>query len=238
MSRLAKHIVRAALCCLVSVLGFPPPAAAQDCVGFTDVPASSPFCPNVEWLKNRGVTIGCSSSTLYCPNDIVTRLSMAVFMNRLGKVLTPEVLAQDEAFGVLAIPPAGTPGRVCETAATTSTLYPRSATVHGTLTGLVNGLASWRGGLAVRINGGAWVSVPASEFRASATDNWSFTAPDGTIAVQPGNSVQVALTIQRDDVVSGTTGNFLSLRCQIVVEVDNQNGSTSPYDPSLAGVAP
>jgi hypothetical protein len=62
---------------------------AAPCAGFTDVQDTSAFCPNVEWVKNRNITLGCTSPTLYCPNDPVTRLSMAVFMNRLGNALFP-----------------------------------------------------------------------------------------------------------------------------------------------------
>ena len=71
------------------------PAVALPCVGFTDVEDTSSFCPNVEWLKNRAITLGCTSTTTYCPSDPVTRLSMAVFMNRLGKALTPVVLHKE-----------------------------------------------------------------------------------------------------------------------------------------------
>ena len=41
--------------------------------------------------KNRAITTGCTSTTLYCPTDNVSRLAMAAFMNRLGDALTPEV---------------------------------------------------------------------------------------------------------------------------------------------------
>jgi hypothetical protein len=68
------------------------PAVAAPCAGFTDVDDSSPFCTNVAWIKNRGITNGCAAS-VYCPNDAVTRLSLSAFMNRLGdSVLPPNVL--------------------------------------------------------------------------------------------------------------------------------------------------
>ena len=56
---------------------------AAPCTGFTDVDDSSGFCVNVEWMKNRGITLGITP-TLYGPNAPVTRLQMAVFMYRLG----------------------------------------------------------------------------------------------------------------------------------------------------------
>jgi hypothetical protein len=68
------------------------PALAGPCAGFTDVDDTSPFCANVAWIKNRGITNGCAAG-LYCPNDAVSRLSLAAFMNRLGDaVLPPNVL--------------------------------------------------------------------------------------------------------------------------------------------------
>lgn len=63
-------------------------AAAAPCAGFNDVDDTSSFCPNVTWLKNRAITFGCAAN-LYCPNDPVTRLQMAAFMNRLGDALFP-----------------------------------------------------------------------------------------------------------------------------------------------------
>jgi hypothetical protein len=58
-------------------------AVAQNCDGFTDVLASSPFCPDVTWIASYGITKGCAPSQ-FCPNESVTRLQMAAFMHRLG----------------------------------------------------------------------------------------------------------------------------------------------------------
>jgi len=62
--------------------------AAAPCAGFTDVEDTDLFCPNVAWLKNRNITLGCEAS-LYCPSAPVSRLAMAAFLNRLGNVLLP-----------------------------------------------------------------------------------------------------------------------------------------------------
>ena len=73
-------------------------ATAQQCVGFSDVLVSGGSCPGVEWIKNRGITSGCPTppgqppGSYYCPNDAVSRLAMAAFMQRLGKALTVEVM--------------------------------------------------------------------------------------------------------------------------------------------------
>ena len=75
---------------------------AAPCAGFVDVDDTSPFCANVAWIKNRGVTLGCDAN-LYCPDASVTRLAMAAFLNRLGDaVLPPRVLWVANAGGTFA----------------------------------------------------------------------------------------------------------------------------------------
>ena len=82
-----------------------PVALAAPCGGFTDVddtnPAHAPFCDSVEWMKNRGITLGCTSTTLYCPNDPVSRLQMAAFLYRLG--FQNAFLQGGNAFGTTAL---------------------------------------------------------------------------------------------------------------------------------------
>jgi hypothetical protein len=47
---------------------------------FNDVPCSSPFAPWVREIVNRGITAGCGGGA-YCPNNVVNRAQMAVFMS-------------------------------------------------------------------------------------------------------------------------------------------------------------
>ena len=47
---------------------------------FSDVPASSPFCPWIEELARRGVVTGCGGGA-YCPTSPVTREQMSVFLS-------------------------------------------------------------------------------------------------------------------------------------------------------------
>ena len=65
-------------------LGAPITAAAAPCAGFTDVDDSSGFCTSIAWVKNRGITLGCTTTSLYCPTAFVTREQMAAFLYRLG----------------------------------------------------------------------------------------------------------------------------------------------------------
>jgi hypothetical protein len=45
----------------------------------------------------------------------------------------------------------------------------------------------------------------------------------------PGLHYRVAIALARDNVVTGTTGNFSASRCQIVVTIHNQNGAAPPF---------
>lgn len=76
------------LAAVALALGISAEGSAAPCAGFTDVDDTDAFCPSVTWIKNRNVTFGCAAS-LYCPNDPVTRLSMAAFLNRLGDLVLP-----------------------------------------------------------------------------------------------------------------------------------------------------
>jgi len=73
-------------------------AAAQFCPGlspwvFTDVPSNHPFCTDITWMAERGVTVGCSATSAtqrqYCPDQSVRRDQMAAFMHRLSDALFP-----------------------------------------------------------------------------------------------------------------------------------------------------
>ena len=130
------------------------PASAAPCAGFTDVDSASGFCPNVEWLKNRSITLGCTSATLFCPGDAVSRLAMAAFLNRLGNALQPEFLHGLESNAEAAVNAGGV---VCQTSAhavasyhriasATAMLYHQAATAQAVVAQLVYSLD----------NGGNW----------------------------------------------------------------------------------
>ncbi len=56
---------------------------AQTCAPFNDVAADNPFCASIQWMHNRGITLGCETNA-YCPDQYVRRDQMAAFMYRLG----------------------------------------------------------------------------------------------------------------------------------------------------------
>jgi len=57
------------------------PFAFQPAPYFTDVPASHPFFPWIQKMKDLGITGGCSA-TQFCPDSPMTRGQMAVFIIR------------------------------------------------------------------------------------------------------------------------------------------------------------
>ncbi len=138
---------------------------------FSDVPTSALYHDAAEWLLNRAITLGCASG-LYCPNDVVTRAQMALFMNRLGVALTPSFIEAGGNAGALDIDVAP---RICQTTDFTAT-FPRRARVDvwvsleaaGSMATLVRIEYSTDGG-------GVWtqLSLVMSQASASTTGEWA-----------------------------------------------------------------
>ncbi len=59
------------------------PALSAACAGFTDVDSGASYCTAVTYLKDHGITLGCTGTT-YCPDAYVTRAQMALFVARAG----------------------------------------------------------------------------------------------------------------------------------------------------------
>ncbi len=76
------------------------PVQAQICAPFTDVAAADGFCSSIQWMHNRGITVGCAPDQ-YCPADNVRRDQMAAFMFRLGNVVHQQGGNAFGATGVL-----------------------------------------------------------------------------------------------------------------------------------------
>jgi hypothetical protein len=213
-----------------TLIGFAttPAALSAPCAGFTDVDATSPFCPNVDWLKNRAVTLGCTTTTLYCPDNLVSRLSMAAFMNRLGVALTPAIVYNEASGGTfdLDTPPAA----VCQTASIPSTTFPRAAHAGALLTAQ---LAATPATVALKIvqsidNGMTWTPlnlVPASVGGSAKWANAAVWTSDVQLA--PGTSYRFGLRVERAS--GGGTGDLTSWSCQLRVMVSSRTGTSSPY---------
>ena len=206
--------------------------ASAQCDTFTDVLATDTFCPSAQWLKNRQITLGCTP-TMYCPSGNVTRAQMALFMNRLGKALSPEILYQFGRPGAVTVQSAPPFGIYCQTSDSTSTLdpfyHPTSAVTTTTFSGLANNAIAWRSVIVYSDDGGAtWTQVPnTNAHRASAAaGQWSEITNVAATPVYPGAAYRAGILIARDD---ASTGNFTDSRCQVVVTIHNENGNSPPY---------
>ena len=218
--------IRVALAAVLFAFGAP--AFAQFCAGFTDVSSGSSFCPNVEWLKNRQVTLGCTSTTLYCPNDPVTRLSMAAFMNRLATALTPLVVRVESQGGATDL---STQPVLCQTPDQAITDYPRTFMVWAVFTAL----GATNENLSIQVvrstNGGAFVHTnqiatlfPLRNLVSNNTVLMS-SPVDGNAELVVGSTYKFGLRVSR----TTGTGNLTNFHCHLILEVRNRQGTASPF---------
>jgi len=211
-------------------------AAAAPCAGFTDVDDTSSFCPNVEWLKNRQVTLGCTSATLYCPTEVVTRLSMSAFMNRLGIALTPVDLpvvsaapaAQNLTAGpVICIsgpyPVLDFPRRAYVSASADLSAPTGNVDVRATAVVSLNGGATW--------NGPVGSSQYTSLYTGASPGNHYTLNPFATFDLEVGQTASFGVILNRFAGVGDVTAG-----CQTQVQIANRNRATSPFDPASAAV--
>lgn len=204
------------------------PAAGAPCAGFTDVADTDTVCPSVEWLRNRAVTLGCTA-TLYCPGTPVSRAAMALFMNRLGIALTPQLAFVEGALG--AVDPDAGPA-LCQTAATAAAGYPRQALVSVAFGGQAAGDLAFTLRPVVSTDGGAtWQPLGSVAIGESvAAGQWGHAGAAGTVALPAQQGLRFAARVARE----GGTADFAQARCQVAVQVLNANGTASPFDGPLA----
>jgi hypothetical protein len=212
-----------------------PLAAAQNCAGFTDVPAASPFCPSVEWMKNRAITTGCGDGTTYCPNDVVSRLAMAAFMNRLGTALTPAFVQKREP-GPAALNYAGEQ-IVCKTDPVAAGSYPRTALIRGLLN-----VFTPNGGMDMKAyvlyttsatDPATWLPPPNGAGAAYGSLQGGLTPPSD-ISLVPMTFMDLAVGTTYRFAVAGIrtagTGDIANTYCENLVQLFNRNGTSSPFD--------
>ena len=241
-----------------------PAAVAAPCGGFTDVDdtvVGAAFCQNVEWVKNRGVTLGCTL-TQYCPNSVVNRLAMAAFLNRLGDTLTPLLVRKRQTGGQLGSLNYNTPKQVCVTdpvtPTTTATIpgWPRTAVITGLLNAFTPTNASFtlQAQIVYSTTGptGPWLAVPAG-------DGFAFgalypTVPGTGVLFSPPMDVSMRAHTTMDlDVpstyhfavqgvataISGGTGQAVAQSyCELHAQIISRTGASSPFDPLLDGAPP
>jgi hypothetical protein len=207
-----------------------PAVQAAPCVGFTDVDSTSVFCPNVEWLKNRTITTGCTLATLYCPGEPVTRAAMSLFLNRLGNALTTTNLVGNNSGSGLDI---DTSPVLCQSADATAA-YPRTA--HGTATVLAYPSGSSSMDIAIGFvestnQGATWTPVsPLSSWTAIGSGTHK-----GAVVLLPPRVLAAGIAYRwgiRVSRVAGsaTNGDVGGWYCMSQLRVENRVSATSPFD--------
>jgi hypothetical protein len=193
------------------------PARAQSCAGFNDVFVSDAFCTDVTWLKNGGVTLGCTGLS-YCPTGNVTRAQMALFMRRLA-----EATFQDINLVESSTPPSGQLAAgvsACTTQPLTipaSGLNGRRVHINAIVSMRSNASADVRLSIVRSDDGGPFNIVEQSEFPIVTvpTGQWVMGAVMSQldVAVAPGTSSRWRIDLQRAP--GGSTGEITNLICQL-----------------------
>jgi hypothetical protein len=203
-----------------------PLALAAPCAGFTDLDDTSPFCSHVQWVKNRSVTLGCASATLYCPNDNVTRLSMAAFMHRLGTALTPVQLRVDDAPGAVDLDATAV---VCQTADYAVAGFPRRAFVDLALAATSTFDTNVGADLVKSTNGGAsWIVLTVFANRGFIPANrWGMLSNVAATDLAVGETVRFGVQMTRGGL--GGTSDLGDSRCQLRAALYSRDGAAPPY---------
>jgi hypothetical protein len=230
-----RHLLRTA----AALLGFAcAPAFAQTCVGFTDVLANNAFCPSVEWVKNRGITTGCGNGTTYCPNDAVSRIGMAAFLQRMGDKLTPFVIEPVPSQDLTVQQNMGTPQVVCPTGDYAVVGYPRRAFFTGRMN-LYNPSAN--GDFVVEMvytddapGSTAWKAVQNTSAFQSMYLNMApghdvTLNPNGFLNLDVGKTYRFAMRVGRYPANNSNTAN-IAIFCTNHVAIANRTSATTPLD--------
>jgi hypothetical protein len=153
---------------------------------------------------------------------------MALFMNRLGVALTPQ-LAFAEA-SLAAVDPDASPV-LCQTTPTAAATYPRQAMVSAAFGGLSTGDAGYSLRPLVSTNGGPWTPLGAVAIRESTIGAaWGNAGVVGTVQIPAAQGVRFAVRVDRESGIA----DFSQARCQVVANVMNANGASPPFDVAAA----
>ena len=232
--RLNKLLVAAA------VVLFPTVASADMCAGaspFDDVAPGAIYCTNAEWLANRNITLGCGGAN-FCPDPPVTRAAMALFMNRLGAALTPELFAQmDQVTGAVDLDLPSPGAILCETADYTVAGYPRRVHIVGTFAGLADNPLDYGHEIYQSSNGGATWTFTNFNINRSGTSSarWVSSTTQFVMNLDVGSTRRWAVRIARTTGSVASTADFANSRCFLTVTVFNRNGAASPFDAPAVG---
>ena len=202
--------------------------AISPCAGFTDVQSSDSYCNAVQWLKNRAITLGCTSATLYCPADVVTRASMALFMNRLGVALTPRFASLQAGTTAQSLAP-GQFFPSCATTTLPAVGFPQTIRTRATISVQAAGPALQMF-LVASLNSAGYINLNSTSLVVSGPNglqNLSWTS--NTLDIAPNTTVSFAVGISNPASAIGNLSVSPGL-CAIEGEVFNTNPAVAPFD--------
>jgi hypothetical protein len=78
-----RSVTRQAMSAFMYRLAGEPPFADPPTPAFSDVPTTSQFFTEIEWMNAEGITTGFPGG-LYKPHQDVTRQAMSAFLHRLA----------------------------------------------------------------------------------------------------------------------------------------------------------
>ncbi len=201
-------------------------AAAAPCAGFGDVDTTNAFCPNVEWLKNRKVTLGCTT-TQYCPDAAVSRLAMAAFMNRLGTALTPNQVRVEASPGAIDLDAQTV---VCKSQPFVAADFPRRAYLDVSFSGLATVDIDLVSDIVMTTDGGiSWNTLsPIANRGWTPANKWGGFSDIAYVDLDVGQITNWGIRVVRAGGTGGTT-DLSASRCVLRATIYSRDGTSSPY---------
>ncbi len=190
---------------------------------FSDVPSSAIYHDAVEWMVNRGITLGCAVG-LYCPDAFATRAQLALVMQRLGNALTPIPLDVTDGRGTIDLDVSPV---VCQTTSDFTPSFPQRAFVSVRIDGLGTATGDYFARGVYSTNGAvSWSSmVPiAANLSRIGLSTRGGNVYEGHVDLTPGVGYRFGLQVGR---ASGT-GDLIDWGCGLHVQIVNRNSAVTP----------
>ena len=192
---------------------------------FNDIPDGSVFCTEALWMRNALVTQGCGNGSIYCGGEAVTRGQMALFMKRLARLFTPDVVYTanpgsgdiDSGLSTCVTPPYTIPATNANHRVLLSATGGVSFVTHGSADLFASIEMSTNGGLFLPFVGTMRAAAPANQWTAVPV-TWSQTITQGSGAILiPGSTYQWRIQLQRASFA--TTGEVTDNRCHLMITI-------------------
>jgi alpha-tubulin suppressor-like RCC1 family protein len=195
--------------------------AGQTCAGFDDLRSDDPLCREVQWVRNRNITLGCGPFN-YCPGQAAGSLAMAAFISRAGGVLSPWV--GTSSFHYPSLYSFG--GQLCMLEPLAPADHPRRAQVDAVVSATASAPAE------VRLRTGRFtftLEEPGAEVTLSVIEGrYGVARVSGTFDIAAGDSPRFGI-----DLWSTTVAPTLEdVGCTIRVTLFERSERYAPYDPA------